>query len=351
MKKLQKRIARLIGAVFLLLIIVSTGSSAADAEKLDVVATTSDLASIARWVGGEHVKVQEVCDGTHDPHFLQAKPGYIMMARDADLWIRVGMELEIGWEPVILDSARNPSIRESARGHLDSAENILRLDVPKRRITRAMGDVHAMGNPHHWLDPLNGRIIAGDISDRLSTLAPEKSEEFEKKLSAFREKLDKKMFGEELVAEVGGSRLWALELKGRLGDYLKENGLTGKLGGWAGRMRPVAGTKIVTHHELWTYFAHRFDLDVVETLEPKPGIPPSSSHLVDVMKTVKAQDVPLILVSSLYTRKAADLVASRTGATVVICASSVGGQQGVDDYFALFDNAVSRVAKAFEGGN
>lgn len=345
MINIRKLSTLLTGTAMFLLAIVSSNLAAAP-KQLNVVATTSDLATIARSIGGEHVNVQSICTGKQDPHFLDAKPSYILMARDADLWISVGMELEVGWEPAVLDSARNPSIREGARGHLDASENVLRREVPKKRITRAMGDVHPMGNPHYWLDPLNGRILAGDIADRLCALDPQNSEHFQQNLAVFRKELDERMFGEELVSEVGGSRLWTLELKGELEDYLAGHDLTDKMDGWAGRIRSLAGTKIVTHHQLWTYFADRFHLKVVDTLEPKPGIPPSSSHLAEVMEIAKAQEVPLILISPLYTRKAADLVASRTGAKVVVCASSVGGQKEVDDYLALFDNAVDRLTEA-----
>jgi zinc/manganese transport system substrate-binding protein len=131
------------------------------ADSLKIVSTTSDLAAIARAVAGDKAEVHGICTGKEDPHMLQAKPSVILQARNADLWIRIGLELEIGWEPPILDGARNNRIRVGARGHLDASENALILDVPQTAITRAMGDVHPMGNPHYWLDPLNGRRIAG----------------------------------------------------------------------------------------------------------------------------------------------------------------------------------------------
>ncbi len=319
----------------------------ARAEELNIVTTTTDLASIARSIAGEHASVRSICSGREDPHFMQGKPSYIVMARDADLWIRVGMDLEIGWEPPILDGARNMAIREGGPRHIDASERILRLGVPSTKITRAMGDVHPQGNPHYWLDPLNARIVAKSIADRLSRLAPEYAGDFQKNLTLFRESLDEQMFGKELVAKVGGARLWGLNLKGELDAFLSAPNMEKALGGWLGRMRPFRGQKIVTYHRSWIYFANRFNLKIGAELEPKPGIPPSPSHLAAVIERVKTEKIKVIVLEPYYSRKSADLVASKTGARVVVCPISVGGQPDTEDYPALIDLIVNRISKAF----
>ncbi len=199
-----------ITGLFLVAIITVSFAAPEPAKKLNIVTTTSDLASIARSVAGERAVVKSICTGKRDPHFIQAKPSYIIMARKADLWIRVGMELEIGWEPAVLSSARNKRARIGSPGHLDASQNVLRLDVPSKRITRAMGDVHPMGNPHYWLDPLNGRIVAKSIAERLAQIDPDHAETFQENLKTFQLALDERMFGAELVKTVGGDKLLQL---------------------------------------------------------------------------------------------------------------------------------------------
>ncbi len=319
--------------------------SAQGSDKLQVVTTTTDLAAIARAVGGDKVEVTSIATGYEDPHFIAAKPSYMMAARKADLWIRVGLELEIGYEELILDGSRNARIRVSTPGHLDASEGVLRLEVPTQRIDRSMGDIHPLGNPHYWIDPLNGRIVAKSIGKRLGSLAPEHAEYFKEQTVSFQRELDERMFGQELVAKTGGGKLWAALLKGQLDKVLGQPGHPA-LGGWLATMQSHAGQKVVTYHRSWSYFVHRFGLVVVEELEPKPGIPPSPGHVADVVKRVKAEGVKVLLMEPFYTRKAPDLVASETGSSVVECANSVGGQTEATDYLTMIDNIVKRVSVA-----
>lgn len=337
---------RLILVLFIAILANSLLWSHAKAEKLNIVTTTSDLASIARSVAGEHAVVKSICIGGEDPHFIQAKPSYMVMARDADLWIRVGMDLEIGWEGPVLDGARNMAIREGGPRHLDASEGVLRLGVPSGRITRAMGDVHPQGNPHYWLDPLNARIVAKSIADRLSRIEPKYATDFRKNFVSFRESLYRHMFGKELTAKYGGARLWSLLLKGELDSSLEALSEDGNLGGWLGRMRPFRGEKVVTYHRSWIYFANRFDLVIIEELESKPGIPPSPSHLAEVIKIMKTEHAKAIILEPYYNRKSADLVASKTGAKVAVCPVSVGGAPGITDYLKLIDFIVNQMTKA-----
>ena len=332
-------------AVFLAVGICGLAAVAA-AKPLQIVTTTSDLASIAQAVAGDAAVVTSVATGTRDPHFLQAKPSYILRARGAELWIRVGMELEIGWETPVLDGARNPRIREGAAGHLDASRDVVRLDVPTQRVTRAMGDVHPAGSPHYWLDPLNGRIVARTVCERLCELAPVRAELFRGNLDNFVAELDRRMFGRELVAQVGADRLWALLLSGGLYADLDARGLSGRLGGWYGALRPHRGKTIVAYHRSWTYFTNRFGLEIAAELEPKPGIPPSARHLASVVETVKTRQARVILIEPFYNRRAADFVAGRTEAEVLVCANSVGGQPEAEDYLSLLDVIVKRLSEA-----
>ncbi len=335
--------------------------SAASADKLNIVATTSDLAAIAKVVAGDRAEVHSVCTGKEDPHFLAAKPSFILQARNADLWIRIGLELEIGWEPPILDGSRNTRIRVGGKGHLDASESVLILDVPQTAITRAMGDVHPMGNPHYWLDPLNGRRLAGAMADRLANIAPADATVFRRNAEAFQKTLDERMFGAEWVKAVGADVLWAKTQDGTIASFLQDEankskagmprrsgdqaGAQAAAGGWIAAMAPLRGQKIVTYHKSWIYFTNRFGLTVVAELEPKPGVPPTAVHLAEVVETVKADGVRIILQEPFYSTKAADQIAGKTGARVVAVANSVGGQPEATDYLALMDLIVRRMTE------
>jgi ABC-type Zn uptake system ZnuABC Zn-binding protein ZnuA len=337
----------LLGALFSVVLIASAWN-VAEARKVNILTTTTDLASIARAIAGEHATVRSLCTGKEDPHFLQAKPSYIVMARDADLWIRVGMELEIGWESPILDGARNTTIRVGAKGHLDASERVRRLEVPTTRISRGMGDIHPQGNPHYWLDPLNGRIVAKSIATRLEHLFPQYANDFRENLKAFQKALDEHMFGKALVERMGGAKLWTLELKKGLDSSLRSLHLESQLGGWKGRMRPFQGESILTYHRSWSYFADRFSLNVADELESKPGIPPSPGHVLEVIRKVKEQKISILLMEPFYSRKSPDLVASKTGIRAIVSANSVGGEPAAKDYLSMIENIVDKLATAFE---
>jgi ABC-type Zn uptake system ZnuABC Zn-binding protein ZnuA len=278
------------------------------ADKLNVVTTTTNLASIAESVGGQHVSVTSIGSGDEDPHFIQAKPSYMMKARKADLWICVGMELEIGYEGLILQGSRNPRIQINTPGHLDASEGIMKLEVPTGKVDRSMGDVHPLGNPHYWLDPYNGRIIAKNICQRLKELDPEHAGDYDRNLAAFLSKLDTAMAG------------------------------------WVAKLKPFEHSRIVTYHRSWPYFANRFNLDVVAELEPKPGIPPGPKHILEVINIMKSEKAGVILMEPFYNRDDAEAVAKKTGAKVVVVPNAVNEQ--VKDYIAMLDNVVNRLSDA-----
>jgi len=330
-------------------------------DKLNIVTTTTNLKSIAEAVGGEHVNVSSIASGSEDPHFIEAKPSYMLRAKNADLWIRVGLDLEIGYERLILEGSRNPRIHIGSPGHLDASAGVVPLEVPTQKVSRSMGDVHPLGNPHYWLDPYNGRIIARNICQRLKQLDPVHADDYERNLASFLLKLDNAMFGSRATKVIGGDKLWKMQSDGTLDAFIKgynekilrnkqSSPLPGQetlsLDGWLAKLKPFEHAKVVTYHRSWSYFARRFGLDVVAELEPKPGIPPGPGHILQVMNTMKSEKAGVILMEPFYNRGDAEAVAKKTDAKVVVAAAAVNGQKEAADYVALFDNIVSRLSSA-----
>lgn len=324
------------------MLVCATARTAWAAGKLKVVTTTSDLRSVVEALGGDKVEAASLGTGREDPHFIDAKPSCMLLAHDADLWVRIGLELEIGYEGLILDGARNPKIRIGAPGHLDASEGVLRLEVPTGKIDRSLGDIHPQGNPHYWLDPLNMRIVAKHVSARLAKLDPADAGYFDQRLKDFQHRLDEAMFGPKLLTTTEGAKLWAMMLRGQFDDFAKANGG----GGWWAVMHPLAGTKIITYHRSWSYFARRFGLEVVAELEPKPGIEPTPSHLSELVEKTKDQGVRFLLMEPFYSRQAPDWLARKTGIRIVVAANSVGGQPEAKDYIFMIDQIVRRCAAA-----
>ena len=318
----------------------------AQAAGIKIVTTTTDLANITRAVAGDLAEVSSITTGREDPHTLTAKPSFIVRARDADVWIRVGMELEIGWEPVILRDARNPRIHVGMPRHIDASDHVIRLEVPTQRVTRDQGDVHPEGNPHYWLDPLNGRLIAATIAERLSALYPEHKATFEENLRRFERDLDTRMFGAALVEALGGEALWKAMAEKSLEGFLAEKGAADKAGGWYGTMRPHQGQTIITYHRSWPYLTERFGLRGDLQLEPKPGIPPSAKHLAALVAEAGLRKARVILQEPFYTLKAAEFVASRTGAKVVVVPTMTGGSPEAASYLEMLDNVIRKIDAA-----
>lgn len=279
-------------------------------EKINILTTTSDLKSIAEFIGGDKVKVDSLARGCQDPHFVEAKPSFMIKAKNADLFIRVGLELEIGYEELIIDGSRNPKIRIGQPGHLDASEGVLLLEVPSAvKIDRSMGDVHPMGNPHYWLDPLNAKIIASNIANRLGEISPQNKDYFRENLAEFNRKIDKKMIE------------------------------------WQEKLNPFKGQEIAIYHRSWPYFVNRFGLGIACELEPKPGIPPSPGHLKEVINIIKQKNIKVILMEVFYDEKPARFVSEQTGVKVVIVPNSVGGTKEAQDYFSLMDTIVDKLAQ------
>jgi ABC-type Zn uptake system ZnuABC Zn-binding protein ZnuA len=320
-----------------------------DGQPLQVCATVSDLGSLAREVGGDQAAVTVFAKGTEDAHFVEAKPSFIKALSQCELFIEVGMDLEMGWAPVLLQSARNGRVLPGARGFLDASSAIGPLDVPSGPVDRSMGDVHPAGNPHYLLDPVNGLKVARLIRDKLTELRPEKRPYFEQRYEAFRQKLGVALVGETLAQKYDAEKLAILYEAGRLADFLKGQGDEGRLGGWLGAMLPYYGAKAVADHNMWPYFARRFGITVVDFLEPKPGLPPTTKHLNEVIELMRAQRIRFILTNPYFNPRAAQLVAQQTGARIVNVAHQVGAREGTDEYVKMGDYNIRQLAAALRG--
>ncbi|HTR01854.1 MAG TPA: metal ABC transporter substrate-binding protein [Thermoanaerobaculia bacterium] len=275
-----------------------------------VVTSVQDFASIADAVGGKRVETFALAKGYQDPHFVDPKPSFVLKLSKADLLIVAGLELEIGYLPPLIDQSRNDRIHPGAPGYLDASTGCDILERPTGTVTRAMGDVHPFGNPHFWLDPENGRIIARAIAAKLTELDPAGAAEYKANLAAFEAKLTE-----------GEKR-------------------------WDAALAPYAGTELVTYHNSWPNFLKHFRLVAAGYVEPKPGIPPSPSHTVEIIDLMKAKKIPVILMEPYFDRKTPEQIAEKTGATLLIFIPSVGGVPEIKDYFGLFDYDVKLLAGA-----
>ena len=271
------------------------------AAPIAVITTTEDLASIVREVGGGRVQVEALARGYQDPHFVDAKPSFILKLQRAQLLVLVGRDLEIGWLPPLLTQSRNARIQPGVAGYLDASLTARILEIPTGQITRAMGDVHPLGNPHYWLDPQNGTRIARAIADRLGMIDSADRAHFAQRLASFRLRLE--------------------EAEKR----------------WLAAMAPYKGLKVVSYHRSFPNFAERFGLDIIGYVEPRPGIPPTPRHTAALIDEMKQQGVKLVLVEPYFDLKTPNAIAREAGAALVVMPPSVGGIPQASDYFALFD--------------
>ena len=280
--------------------------------KLTVVTATEDLAAIAREVAGDRASIESLARGYQDPHYVEPKPSFILKLQKADVLIVVGRELEIGWLPPLIQQSRNSRIQPGADGYLDASLQAEILEIPQGQITRAMGDVHPLGNPHYWLDPENGRRVAKAIGEKLDQLRPGDKASFDQRLADFNTRLD------------------AAEKR------------------WITAMAPFKGVKIVTYHRSFPNFADRFGLDIIGYVEPRPGIPPTPQHTLDLINEMKRQNVKLMLIEPYFDLKTPNAIGRDTGAKVLVMLPSVGGVKEASDYFKLFDYDVNLFVEAMK---
>lgn len=297
---------------FLFAVLFIVAPSLVKAE-LQVVTTTEDLAAIAREVAGDLADVRSIAKGYQDPHFVEAKPSYLLKLKKADLFIQVGLELEVGWGPALLTGARNPKILPGGMGFLDASEGCDILQIPQGGIDRSGGDAHPLGNPHYWTDPENGRVIARAIAARLGKLQPAQAAVFAARLADFEKRLD------------------------------------GSMAGWRALMEPHRGTRVVTYHNSWPNFAKRFGLEVVDFVEPKPGVPPSPRHVQTLVGRMREQKIPVILMEPYFDARLPEKIARDAGARLLTFLPSVGGTPEIKTYLELFDANLKSLVAALGG--
>ncbi|HEX2328713.1 MAG TPA: metal ABC transporter substrate-binding protein [Candidatus Angelobacter sp.] len=301
--------------VFIVLAAVAVGAlspSRAEAKKLTVITTLTDLAALTQEVGGDKINVEALARGYQDPHFVEPKPSFLLKLRNADMLISVGLDLEIGWLPPLITQSGNAKIQPGSGGYLDASQFAEILEIPQGKVTRAEGDVHPLGNPHYWLDPDNGRRIAKGIATKLGEMDPGDSAYFQQRYNDF---------------------------ANRLSEADKR---------WQQQMAPYKGRKIVTYHRSWPNFAKHFNLDVIGYIEPRPGIPPTPSHTIDLVNQMKRENVKLQLIEPYFDLKTPNSIASMTNGKVVVMMPSVGGKPEITDYFKLFDYDINLLIQAFQ---
>lgn len=296
----------------LALLAMTAASGVGQAAKLNVMTTTEDLAAIAREIGGDKISVDSIAKGYQDPHFVEPKPSFLLKLQKADLLAVVGLQLEIGWLPPLQTQSRNAKIQVGGPGYLDMSQFCQILEIPQGQVTRAMGDVHPLGNPHYWLDPNNGRRIGKAFADKFSQMSPADAGFFQQQYASF----DK-----------------------RLADAER---------GWEAKMAPYRGRKVITYHRSWPNFCERFGLNVIDYVEPRPGIPPTPSHTLEVINKMKAEGVKLVLIEPYFDRKTPDSIARAAGGDVAVMMPSVGGNKEITTYFQLFDFDINLLVGLFQ---
>jgi len=282
--------------------------------KVKVVATLPNFAAIASEIGGEKVEVSTIAKGYQDPHFVDPKPSFIIKMKKADVLIWAGLDLEVGWLPPLLENSRNSKILWGGKGNVDASQGVRLLEVPNIPAAqmRAGGDIHVFGNPHYWMDPENAIIIAENITSALINASPSDVEYFVSRKDKFISKLTESLSKWELI------------------------------------MKPYRGRKIIAYHNSWPYFEERFGFDIVQFIEPKPGIPPSPKHLVRLIKQMKEEKIKVIIISPYFSNKPANVIANKVGGKVILMAPSVGAFDDVDSYFDLFDYNLNNLINAFK---
>ena len=275
--------------------------------KFKVVTTIPDLAALASEVGGDKIDVESLARGDQDPHYIEPKPSFALKLNRADLLIEIGLQLEIGWLPVLLTQSHNPKIQTGALGHLQASEGLNLLEIPTGPVDRSQGDVHPEGNPHYWLNPRNGLIIAKHIADRLAEIDPANAALYQQNFKSFQARLQKKIIE------------------------------------WEKAISPLKGKKIITYHKSFSYFVNWSGLAVVDQIEPKPGIPPSPSHILALIDRITAEKIPLIITENYYDPRASQKLSQKTGAKVLLLPTSVGGETAIKTYEDLFDYLVTQL--------
>lgn len=323
------------------------------AEPLKVVTSLTTYGAIAREIVGDKGTVTSIAQGDEDPHFVQPKPSFVAVLRDADLFVTTGLDLEL-WVPPLLDRAGNRKVSEGGPGYVTAYTGIQLLEVPTS-LSRSEGDIHADGNPHIHTDPINGIIIARNILTGLRRVSPENATYFAQREQDFEQRVLEATIGKDLVGVLTAPVAFDLLKSDKLYDFLAAKQYQGKplldrLGGWMKTAEVFRGKEIACYHKEWAYFSNRYKVTCAEYIEAKPGIPPTPGHVQEVIALMKQRKIPVLFASNYFDRNQIRLVAERTGAQAVVVPENTGGAPGVDTYFDLMNAWVNGLAAAFKGG-
>jgi zinc/manganese transport system substrate-binding protein len=322
------------------------------ASPLKLVASLPTYGAIAREIVGDRASVTSIAKGDEDPHFVQPKPSFVALLRDADVFVTTGLDLEL-WVPALLDRAGNRKIQEGGPGYVAAYKGIALLEIPTS-LSRSAGDIHVDGNPHIHTDPLNGIIIARNILAGLQRVSPENSQAFASREQDFEKRVLEATMGAQLVEVLTPATAYELLKNDKLYDFASKQKYQGEpllnqLGGWLKQAQPFRGKEMACYHKEWAYFSNRFDINCVTFIEAKPGIPPTPGHVQEVIQLMKQDKIPVLFASNYFDRKQIQQVAERTGATAVIVPENTAGEAGVNTYFDLVNTWVGRLAAGFQG--
>jgi zinc/manganese transport system substrate-binding protein len=316
-----------------------------DSPILKIVCSFADYAAIADFITEGNADVHFISHGDQDPHFVPPKPSYAMVLKDADMWVTTGMDLE-QWSTTLLDKARNKKIMDGEVGFVSVSDGVNVLQKVDK-ISRTEGDIHTMGNPHIQTGPLNMKIVAKNITIGLMKVDPDNSELYQKRRDEYQNKMDRSLFGDELIDMFGGETLCKLLENHTLFTFLEREyegtKLIDKLGGWLKKALPFRGMKVMAYHKNWTYFADTFGLEVAGYIEPKPGIPPSAKHVQTMIKLIKDQDLKMMLVATYFEKKSPQMIENRTGIKAVYLPVHATGISEITDTFQLFDYWIDQI--------
>ena len=329
-------------------LLLSAGTAGAESKK-KVACTLPSVEAIVREVGGDKVETFSLAAGDQDPHFVSPTPSLMKKVRGADMLFEIGMQLEL-WADQVADGSGNSRIFKAGAGRVQVSTGIPKLEVPSS-LSRAQGDIHPEGNPHLWLDPVRAKMMADNVAKALKAADPANAAYYDGRLKAFQKKVDKALFGDELLKVVGSKKLSRLALDGKLGDFLASHDYQGKklsalAGGWLAKAAPLRGQKVIEFHKVWSYFASTFGFELVGTIEEKPGIAPGPRHVTDTVAKVKASKVKLILVDNFYDPALPRRIAKEGGAKAVVLPNQVRGEKGVNDYFSLMNHVIDAMVAA-----
>ena len=336
-----------------LLIALTLGAGVtAPPAPVKVVTSLTTYASLAREIVGDRGTVTAIAEGDEDPHFVQPRPSFVPLLRDADLFVTTGMDLEL-WVPTLLDRAGNARIREGGAGYVSAHEGIRLLEVPTS-LSRAQGDIHVDGNPHIHTDPINAILIARNILAGLKRVRPADADYFTQREQDLELRLLNATFGEELVRIITPAQLFELARTDRLTAFLQTpfqgRPLATRMGGWMKQAEVFRGREMVCYHKEWAYFSARYGVSCVEYIEAKPGIPATPRHVQEVIALMRDRHIPVLFASNYFDHNQINDVAARTNATAVIVPENTHGAPGVESYFDLMNTWVGGLARGFGGG-